>query len=182
MTHHLTQACGTNNVTKTTPPQGELFSMFHRKPKDGPTVGPAGPPAQYHPYYPYPIPPLFGGPSADFSGYHSHPPTAQHIPSGSSIHLMLSSDPPDDDVSYPSIIDFIPALIHAVPQREGLRAVGETLDSLHFFQINKIISLTVDELGTVRFGTVVPGDATYLLDKVRREMKRLDKLAKHSRR
>ncbi|KAJ6448753.1 hypothetical protein C8R45DRAFT_1132733 [Mycena sanguinolenta] len=27
-------ACGTNNVTKTTPPQGELFTMFHRKAKN----------------------------------------------------------------------------------------------------------------------------------------------------
>jgi hypothetical protein len=44
--------------------------------------------------------------------------------------------------------------------------VGETLDSLHFYQIDEIVALTVDELGTERFGFVVPGDATYLLDKV----------------
>jgi hypothetical protein len=84
---------------------------------------------------------------------------------------MLSSDPPDDDVAYPSIIDFIAELIHVVPRWEGLCVVGETLDSLHYFQIDEIVSLTVDDLGTVQFGTVVPGDATYLLEKVRREVK-----------
>ncbi|KAJ7717175.1 hypothetical protein B0H14DRAFT_3522057 [Mycena olivaceomarginata] len=171
-----------NRVTKTTPPEGDLFSMFHRKAKDGPTPGSAGPLGlgQYNPYYPYPMPPLFGGPPPGFPSYHPHLPPAQQLPSESAIHPMLSSDPPDDDVAYPSIIDFIAGLIRVVPGREGLRAVGETLDSLHYFQIDEIVSLTVDDLGTVRFGTVVPGDATYLLEKVRREVKRLDKLARCS--
>ncbi|KAJ7933350.1 hypothetical protein B0H13DRAFT_2507005 [Mycena leptocephala] len=169
-------ACGTNNVTKTTPPQGDLFTMFHRK---APAAGPAEPPAQFNPYYPYPMPPLFGG---SLPGYHPHPPAAPQLPSGSAIHPQLSSDPPEEDVSYPSITDFVATLIRAVPQREGLRSVGETLDSLHFYQINEIVALTVDELGTERFGFVVPGDATYLLDKARREVKRLDKVARRAHR
>ncbi|KAJ6486629.1 hypothetical protein C8R45DRAFT_930267 [Mycena sanguinolenta] len=175
-------ACRTNKVTKTTPPEGNLFSMFHCKTKEATPPGPAEPPAQYNSYYPYSMPPLFPGQPPAFLGYHPYPPAAQQLPSGSAIHPMLSSDPPDDDVSYPSVIDFIATLIHAVPGQEGLRTVGETLDSLHFFQIDEIVSLTVDDLGTVRFGTVVPGDAAYLLDKVRKEVKRLDKLARRSRR
>ncbi|KAJ7832875.1 hypothetical protein B0H14DRAFT_3871832 [Mycena olivaceomarginata] len=168
-------ACGTNNVTKTTPPQGDLFTMFHRK---APAARPAEPPAQYNPYFPYPMPPLFGG---SLPGYHPHPPATPQLPSSSAIHPQLSSDPPEEDVSYPSITDFIAMLIRAIPQRESLRSVGETLDSLHFYQINEIVALTVDELGTERFGFVVPGDATYLLDKVRREVKRLDKVARRAR-
>ncbi|KAJ7847578.1 hypothetical protein B0H14DRAFT_3453663 [Mycena olivaceomarginata] len=172
-------ACRTNNVTKTTPPQGDLFTMFHRKAKDGPVPGAAGPPAQYNPYFPYPMPPLFGG---SLPGYHPHPPAAPQLPSSSAIHPQLLSDPPEEDVSYPSITDFVARLILVVPQREGLRSVGETLDSLHFYQIDEIVALTVDELGTERFGFVVPGDATYLLDKVRREVKRLEKMARRAHR
>ncbi|KAJ6474919.1 hypothetical protein C8R45DRAFT_935453 [Mycena sanguinolenta] len=172
-------ACGTNNVTKTTPPQGDLFTMFHRKAKNGPEPGVAGPPAQYNRYFPYPMPPLFGG---SLPGYHPHPPAAPQLPSSSTIHPQLSSDPPEEDVSCPSITNFIAMLIRTVPQREGLRSVGETLDSFHFFQINEIVALTVDELGTERFGFVVPGDATYLLNKVRREVKQLDKAARRAHR
>ncbi|KAJ7330469.1 hypothetical protein DFH08DRAFT_940360 [Mycena albidolilacea] len=172
-------ACRTNNVTKTTPLQGDLFTMFHRKAKDGPVLGVVGPPAQYNPYFPYTMPPLFGG---SLPGYHPHPPAAPQLPSSSAIHPQLSSDLPEEDVSYPSITDFVARLILAVPQREGLCSVGETLDSLHFYQIDEIVALTVDELGTERFGFVVPGDATYLLDKVRREVKQLDKMARHARR
>ncbi|KAF8144815.1 hypothetical protein K438DRAFT_1782438 [Mycena galopus ATCC 62051] len=168
-------ACGTNNVTKTTPPQGDLFVMFHRKAKEGPTPGPAGPPAQYNPYFPYPMPPLF-------PQYHQHGPPTPQLPSGPAIHPQLSSDPPEENVSYPSIIDFVAMLIQAVPQRAQLRTVGETLDSLHFYQIDEIISLTVDDLGTERFGFVVPGDATYLLERARKEVKWLDKLARRARR
>ncbi|KAF8160542.1 hypothetical protein K438DRAFT_1985644 [Mycena galopus ATCC 62051] len=168
-------ACGTNNVTKTTPPQGGLFVMFHRKAKEGPTPGPAGPPAQYNPYFPYPMPPLF-------PQYHQHGPPTPQLPSGPAIHPQLSSDPPEENVSYPSIIDFVAMLIQAVPQRAELRTVGETLDSLHFYQIDEIVSLTVDDLGTERFGFVVPGDATYLLERARKEVKRLDKLARRARR
>ncbi|KAF8143233.1 hypothetical protein K438DRAFT_1945901 [Mycena galopus ATCC 62051] len=138
-------ACGTNNVTKTTPLQGDLFTMFHRKVKDVPTPGPAGPPAQYNPYFPYPMPSLFSGP---LPGYHPHPPAVPQLSSSSAIHPQLSSDPPEEDVSYPSITDFVAMLIRAVPQREGLCSVGETLDSLHFYQINEIVALTFDELGT----------------------------------
>ncbi|KAJ7340030.1 hypothetical protein DFH08DRAFT_812396 [Mycena albidolilacea] len=50
------------------------------------------------------------------------------------------------------MIDFIATLIHAVLQQADLRALGETLDSLHFYQINEIVSVTVDDVGTEQFG------------------------------
>jgi hypothetical protein len=67
------------------------------------------------------------------------------------------SDLPEEDVSYPSITNFIVTLICVIPKCEGLHSVGETLDSLHFYQINEIVALTVDELRTERFRIVVPG-------------------------
>jgi hypothetical protein len=82
-----------------------------------------------------------------FPGYH-HAPSAPQLPSSPAIHPHLSSDLPEEDVSYLSIINFIATLIHAVLQRADLRTLGETLDSLHFYQINEIVSLTVDDLGT----------------------------------
>ncbi|KAJ7898004.1 hypothetical protein B0H14DRAFT_3581629 [Mycena olivaceomarginata] len=111
-----TYACGTNNVTKTTPPQ----------------------PAQYNPYFPYPMPPLFGG---SLPGYHPHPPAT----------LLLSSPPARLSILSCRVIS---------PRRmfhTRLHSVGETLDSLHFCQINEIVTLTVDELGMEQFGFVVPG-------------------------
>lgn len=101
-------------------------------------------------------------------------PAAEHRP-------MLSSDSPDDPIAYPSVIEFIESLVASAPQRYALRTLGETLDSLHLFDISEIKDLTVDQLGTEKFGKVVLGDAQYLLTKVVKEVKRLDKLAKRSR-
>ncbi|KAJ7431853.1 hypothetical protein B0H11DRAFT_1887117 [Mycena galericulata] len=167
-------ACGTNKVTKTTPPQSELFSMFHGKAKG---VSPPAP-AAYPPnpwYQQMPMAPLgFGMPG--FPGYHppAPPPAPPH-------HPMLSSDPPDDATAYPSVIDFIETLIAKSPQREGLRAVGDILDSLHFFDINEIQDLTSDELGSDKYGNILVGDAQYLLKQVKSEVKRLDKVARRAR-
>jgi hypothetical protein len=123
--------------------------------------------------------PLGFAPPPAYSGY-PYPPAAPQLPPAPAYHPILSSDPPDDAASYPSVIDFVARLIREVPQREGLRAVGETIDSLHFYQINEITDLTVDELGTDRFGNVVQGDAQYLLTQVRNEVKHLDKAARRA--
>ncbi|KAJ7429745.1 hypothetical protein B0H11DRAFT_2211911 [Mycena galericulata] len=131
-------ACGTNKVTKTTPPQSELFSMFHGKAKGASPPAPgAYPPNPW--YQQMPMAPL---------GF---------------------------------VIDFIETLIPKSPQREGLRAVGDILDSLHFFDINEIQDLTGDELGSDKYGSILVGDAQYLLKQVKSEVKRLDKAARRAR-
>jgi hypothetical protein len=108
-----------------------------------------------------------------FGGY--APPASTHTP-------LLSSDQPDDDsVPYPSIIDFIEAMITKYPQRQALRTAGETFESLRLYDISEITALTVDELGTEKFGNVVLGDAQFLLTRVEKEVKRLNKLAKQAR-
>lgn len=111
-------------------------------------------------------------------GYAQPPP----LPPVAARQPMMSSDPIEEDaILYPSVIAFIESLITKAPQRVGLRAVGETLDSLHFFEINEIITLTVQELGTEKFGNVVLGDAQYLLKAAASEVKRLEKQAKRTR-
>ncbi|KAF7358133.1 hypothetical protein MVEN_00861400 [Mycena venus] len=108
-------ACGTNHVTKTTPPQGNLFSMFHRKAKDEPTPGPAAP-GQYNPYFPYPMPPLFGIPhqaSKDINPIHRplglFRPDRRSIQCCQVIHQMtmfhihqLSTSSQDSSVQFPN--------------------------------------------------------------------------------
>ncbi|KAJ7938741.1 hypothetical protein B0H13DRAFT_2301381 [Mycena leptocephala] len=165
-------ACGTVKVTKSTPPQSELFSMFHGKAK-APSPPPV--PSAPYPYYP-PMPPHgYGFPS--FPGY----PQMPIAPPAPTHHAVMSSDPPDDTGGYPSVIGFIDSLITKVPQRASLRDAGEMLDSLHYFDINEIVKLTVEELGTDKFGNVLEGDAQYLLTQAKREVKRLDKEARRAR-
>ncbi|KAJ7133863.1 hypothetical protein C8R43DRAFT_956400 [Mycena crocata] len=163
-------ACGTMKVTVKTPPQGALFSMFHGNSNNdgGPSIAAASVQPQYPWYHPPPPPMPFGG----------YPPVAHPT---STRPSMMSSDPVDDDgTSYPSIIDFIEGLIAKSPQRQSLREVGETLDALQFFDINEIVGLTVEDLGTEKYGNVVAGNAQFLLTRVVKEVKRLDKLAKRA--
>ncbi|KAF8161921.1 hypothetical protein K438DRAFT_1985443 [Mycena galopus ATCC 62051] len=174
-------ACGTHKVTKVTPPQGGLFQMFHNnRYNDGP---PAAAPAAY-PHSPwYQLPPGhstgYGIPA--YTGY-PQPPLIPQFPPAPARQPMMSSDPVEEDgISYPSVITFIETLIDKAPLRVGLHAVGETLDSLHFFEINEITTLTTQELGTEKFGSVVLGDAQFLLKQAGMEVKRLEKQARCAR-
>ncbi|KAJ7819130.1 hypothetical protein B0H14DRAFT_2600852 [Mycena olivaceomarginata] len=172
-------ACGTHKVTKLTPPQGGLFQMFHNNNSfNGP---PAAAPTAYPPPPWYQLPPghpggygMTGYPAVGYAQPPPLPPVAARQP-------MMSSDPIEEDaILYPSVIAFIESLITKAPKRVGLRAVGETLDSLHFFEINEIITLTAQELGTEKFGNVVLGDAQHLLKQAASEVKRLEKQAKRT--
>jgi hypothetical protein len=153
--------------------------MFHNNTANN------GPLAAAHNAYPNPqwyhLPPMqpVGG---GYPGYLQAPPFPQFPPTPAR-QPMMSSDPIEPDgIAYPSIIDFIETLIGNAPQRVTLWAVGEMLDSLRFYEINEIITLTTQDLGTDKFGCVVSGDAQYLLAQVQREVKRLEKQAKHARR
>src|SRR4051812_47376567 len=110
--------------------------MFHRKGNAivSPPPAPQFAAPQAYPWYP-PMPPLgFGMPG--FPGY-PQTPAAPAAPAPA-LAPMPSSDPADDSgVMYPSITTFIETLIARVPQRHGLREVADTLDSLHFYEINE---------------------------------------------
>ncbi|KAF8187900.1 hypothetical protein K438DRAFT_2019433 [Mycena galopus ATCC 62051] len=171
-------ACGTIKVTKITPPKGDLFSMFHGDAK-APTPPPPPPPvpAQYPQWFPQ-MPPIGYG----LPGFHpAYPQMPAPAPPARPHHAVMSSDPPDDADAYPSILEFIETLIAKVPQREALRNAGTILHSLHYFGIDEITTLTADEMGTDNFGNVLRGDAEYLLGQARKEVKRLDKLARRAR-
>ncbi|KAJ7832404.1 hypothetical protein B0H14DRAFT_2592071 [Mycena olivaceomarginata] len=168
-------------VTKLTPPEGGLFHMFHNNNSNN------GPPAAYQTPYPHSqwqqLPPMQPG-GYGIPGYPGFPmpPLFPQFPPAPTRQPMMSSDPIEEDgISYPSIIDFVETLITKAPQRFGLRDVGETFDSLHFFQINEITSLTAQELGTEKFGSVLLGDAQFLLKDATAEVKRLEKQAKRAR-
>ncbi|KAJ7716066.1 hypothetical protein B0H16DRAFT_1801847 [Mycena metata] len=177
-------AVGTHNVTKSTPPKSELFSMFHRKVDGnaGPPPPPVAAPFPPHPAFPWypPMPPAaYGMPG--FPGY-PQTPVAPAAPPARALPPVLSSDPADDFApSYPSITDFIETLIAKTPQRHSLREVAETFDSLHFFDINEIVHLTANDLGDTKFGGVILGDAQFLVKEVAKEVKRLEKVAKRAR-
>ncbi|KAJ7923174.1 hypothetical protein B0H13DRAFT_2316706 [Mycena leptocephala] len=173
-------ACGAHKVTKSTPPQGGLFQMFHNNNSfNGP---PAAAPTAYLPPPWYQLPPghpggygMTGYPAVGYAQPPPLPPVAARQP-------MMSSDPIEEDaILYPSVIAFIESLITKAPKRVGLRAVGYTLDSLHFFEINELIALTAQELGTEKFGNVMLGDAQYLLKQAASEVQRLEKQAKRTR-
>lgn len=145
--------------------------MFHGKAQDARSP-PAGPPPSQYPWFP-PMPPVgYGYPGWQMP---SAPPAAP------SRDPVMSSDPPDDAGAYPSVTDFIEGLIARVPQRQALREAGEVLDSLHYYDLNEITSLTAEELGSDKFGSILRGDAEYLLTQARREVKRLDKVASRAR-
>ncbi|KAF8147445.1 hypothetical protein K438DRAFT_1944164 [Mycena galopus ATCC 62051] len=102
-------ACGTHKVTTMTPPLGGLFAMFHNTNTaiDGP---PPPPQMAYHqpPYYHLPSvqPGSYGYPPPP------PPPHVPHFPPAPAHQPMMSSDPiEEDDISYPSVIDFIDILI-----------------------------------------------------------------------
>ncbi|KAJ7847795.1 hypothetical protein B0H14DRAFT_3674628 [Mycena olivaceomarginata] len=177
-------ACGTKGVTKTTPPDaGTLFSMFHRTAK-APT--PPTLPVQSHPQYPY-FPSLpgtvgYGGAGYGMPGFQM--PGYMPVPAGPSApthHLAMSSDPPDDAGTYPLIVDFIETLIAKVPQRQSLREAGQNLHTLAYYNIDELTTLMVDEFGTDKFGNILRGNAEYLLAQVKKEVKRLDKVARRAR-
>jgi hypothetical protein len=184
ITYHLIQACGTKGVTKITPPNAcALFSMFH-----GTAKAPTPPtlPVQSHPQYPY-FPSLpgavgYGGAGYGMPGFQM--PGYMPVPAGPSApthHLAMSSDPPDDAGAYPLIVDFIETLIAKVPQRQSLREAGQNLRTLAYYNIDELTTLTVNEFGTDKFGNILRGNAEYLLAQMKREVKRLDKVARRAR-
>ena len=153
--------------------------MFHRNNSNDVPAQPSYPHSQWNQ-----LPPMQpGGYTVPrYSGYLQAPLFPQFPPAPVRQPAMMSSDPIEPDgIAYPSVIDFIETLITKVPQRIALRGVGETLDSLHFFEINEITILTAQQLGTEKFGSVVLGDAEYLLKQVQSEVKRLEKQAKRAR-
>ncbi|KAF8142476.1 hypothetical protein K438DRAFT_2113541 [Mycena galopus ATCC 62051] len=173
-------ACGTPKVTKLTPPEGGLFHMFHNNNSNN------GPPAVSQPSYPlsqyYHLPPMQSGSAPGYPGY-LHAPVFPHFPPAPARQSMMSSDPIESDgIVYPAIINFIEALIMKTPQRIALRDISVMLDSLRFYEINEITTLTAQDLETEKFGNVVLGDGNYLLKQVQSEVKRLEKQVKLARR
>ncbi|KAJ7830795.1 hypothetical protein B0H14DRAFT_2593090 [Mycena olivaceomarginata] len=98
---------------------------------------------------------------------------APHAPSLPS--LILSSDPPDMDAAnpYPEIGNFFMKLSVLHPRRDLMKYIV-MFEDLDFFNIDEISKMkTVDQLVSVV--GISAGNATFLLEQVKDEMKRVDR-------
>lgn len=121
------------------------------------------------------------GMSAPFAGYPATPNNpaqqSQHPQASGSIlaPAFPSSDPPDMGAinPYPEIIDFLHQLDGYQPRRELLTCISQ-FDNLDFFNIDEIAKLqTPQELA--RVAEISLGNATYIMEQVKGEMKRVDR-------
>jgi hypothetical protein len=180
---HL-KASGTHGVTLHTPPKNDHFAMFfqkagHKRPATPST--PSTPPA------PPPAPP--SGESQVAAAFtpllatllDRVLPPAHHSPGSSlrnvdipSTYHVPSSDGPDEDINpYPDITSFLTSLEEKYPKRR-LAEYIDVFESKDFYNINEIATLSVEQLKSAEFGLTM-GNAQFLLEKVTKEMKAIDR-------
>jgi hypothetical protein len=174
------QAGGTDGVTLRTPPKGNLFAAFH---KDSPMATPAPAPAPNHaltPFGPGGTPGMFNPyafmtppPWMMQAGMPSYPPTP--TPHSAHNHSVLSSDPPDDSSAnpYPEIRSFLEKLDQQHPRRLLLPYVDE-FEHKDFYHINEIVKLSMECLTGAEFH-LSAGNAQFIVDAAKAEMKRIDR-------
>jgi hypothetical protein len=180
VTNHR-QASGTHGVTLSTPPKGDHFLMFHGPARSSVSSSPSTSssdlpymqPASngFHPYMSWP--PQF---------YQSAPPAAAPSPNPKTVLAPLSSDPPDPDEEnpYPSISDFISRLDTRYPIR-GLEAHRMNFEARDYYQLDELIRMSPSELTSHAFG-LSSGNAAFLLEEARKEVKRVDKNLRKAKR
>jgi hypothetical protein len=125
----------------------------------------------YHPYMSWPPP--FYPPAL---------PAAAPSPSPKTVLAPLSSDPPDPDEEnpYPSISDFIHRLGARYPKR-GLEAHIINFESRDYYQVDELVRISSSELTSHTFG-FTSGNAAFLLEEARKEVKRVDKTIRKAKR
>jgi hypothetical protein len=172
------QAIGTRGVTLHTPPKGDLFAAFHSDssltatsthastPVHGPTpFAPGSTPGMFNPYA-FMTPPLW----MMQAGMPSYPPTP------TPRHLNIpSSDPPDDSGAnpYPEIRLFFEKLDQQHPRRQLLPYVDE-FEKKDFYHIDEITKISTECLTGVEFH-LSAGNAQFIVDAAKAEMKRIDR-------
>jgi hypothetical protein len=184
------QAGGIDGVTLRTPPKGNLFATFHRL-GDSPMAipAPAPGPAPNHPFAPFGLggtPGMFNPytfmtpPPWMMTGMPSYPsPTT---PTPHSVHKrhnhyddVPSSDPPDDSGAnpYPEIRSFLEKLDKQHPRRLLLPYV-EDFEQKDFYHIDEIVKLSMECLTGAEFH-LSAGNAQFIVDAAKAEMKRIDR-------
>ncbi|KAJ7782938.1 hypothetical protein B0H16DRAFT_1447174 [Mycena metata] len=179
-------AVETRGVTDSTPPNDGLFGMFFKNSKSLPATAASVP----HPAFampPYMMNPMMmpwgmSGMPGMSSGYAQAvtPGTPTPQPpsraSGSKLEPAFpSSDPPEMGAinPYPEIVDFLHELDGYQPRRNLLNCIP-LFEELDFYNIDEIAKLkTPQQLTNVVQLSL--GNATYIMEQVKAEMKRVDR-------
>jgi len=191
LTAHL-QALGTHGVTLKTPPKSMLFACFQKMPADEPvssvnsgqlnTVSPFGPAMQHT------MLPSSSLPAAFQLGPYQVPQIAlpwifpQQLSSASTNALPDAhatrrthsnrTDSSNPDLEFPMISDFLASLVGKYPRRAALAYSATRFEALDFYNINEIADFTEDRLTGTEF-ELSPGNAQFLIQEVKAEMKRM---------
>ncbi|KAJ7887161.1 hypothetical protein B0H13DRAFT_2534384 [Mycena leptocephala] len=180
-------AVGTHDVTLTTPPNDTLFSMFFENPKAAPVESASAPIplAQYmamNPINPLGLvpwamptmsPPFHGNPTTPIMP--TPTPLADWATSSEVCPTLPSSDLADtvSANSYPEISYFLKKLNELQPRRRLLKCIPK-FDELDFYNIDELVKLgPAAELAQIT--SISLGNATYILENAKREMKRVDR-------
>lgn len=134
-----------------------------------PTIGTPG--NMIHPYTI--LPPWFMQPGA----MHGYPPTPTPHHAGFAAPIP-SSDPPDEDIGnpYPEIRPFFEKLDLKHPRRL-LSKFAIEFEIKDFYHIDEIAKVSAERLSSEEFGISV-GNALFILEEVKREMKHVDRARK----
>lgn len=180
-------ASGAHGVTLQNPPKSELFRDFSSHPLlssksavSSPAVAPPGfmtPQAMGQPYmFPWYMPPAPGYPG----GYPPTPtpmyPPPHQQPQPPPAHGIPSSDGFDDTYAnpYPEINAFITKLSEKQPRRQLTKHIAD-FDVKDYYNIDQLAKITTDRLSGPEFG-MTSGNAEFLLDAVRAEIKKIDRV------
>ncbi|EEB88917.1 hypothetical protein MPER_13052 [Moniliophthora perniciosa FA553] len=187
-------ANGTYGVTLHTPPRNDLFPEFHRS---GPSAGRVAPITLAPPPPPLPPSPPVAHPDSQIAAAvtplllrlvdrvlppspSTHPvsPTPQfHATENPTGHVPSSDGPDDDSNPYPEIAGFLVALHERHPRR-NLNNFIDVFESKDFYNIDELSKLTIDQLTSSEFGLSM-GNAQFLLGRITKEMKEVDKHRKN---
>ncbi|KAF8205947.1 hypothetical protein K438DRAFT_1931764 [Mycena galopus ATCC 62051] len=185
-------ALETHGVTLATPPDDTLFGMFFKNSKSNPASSTAPASFPFPPYMPMnpmnpyglmpwamPGMPSFGIPASPVTPT-PNPQIARASGSNRRSPPIPSSDPPDMAAAsvYPEITSFLRKLDQFHPKRDLLKYIP-LFEELDFFNIDEIAKL---ETATALRGAmnISLGNATFLLEQVRGEMKRADRESSQS--
>ncbi|KAJ6540589.1 hypothetical protein B0H19DRAFT_1077997 [Mycena capillaripes] len=181
-------AVGTHTVTLKTPPNDTIFSMFFENSKAAPVEPASTPPipmAQYmamnlmNPFGPIPwamptLPPSFhGNPTTPIM------PTPAPLTSWAASSRLSPTFPSSDHLDivagnpYPEISYFLTKLNELQPRRQLLKCIPK-FEELDFYNIDELVKLGLAaELAHIT--SISLGNATYILEKVKGEIKRVDR-------
>ncbi|KAF7368539.1 hypothetical protein MVEN_00177200 [Mycena venus] len=181
-------AVGTHAVTLETPPNDTIFSMFFENSKAAPVDPASTPPISMaqqmtmNPINPFGLMP-WAMPTM-LPSFHGNPTTSIMPTPAPLASWAASSDPsstfPSSDTPnmaagnpYPEISYFLSKLNELQPRRQLLRSIPK-FEELDFYNIDELVELG-PAAALAQITSISLGNATYILEKARAEIKRIDR-------